>query len=68
MAETRTVQMYTKKAVDKGKGISRADYRAIKHMNKIELTHYLHRIYMRGFEDGKASVAEQSPVMSGTEE
>jgi len=68
MPKTQTVQMYTKEAVDKAKGISHADYKAIKHMNKIELTHYLHRIYTRGFEDGKASVAGQSPVMSGTEE
>lgn len=64
MPKTQTVQMYTKEAVDKAKGISHADYKAIKHMNKIELTHYLHRIYMRGFEDGKK--ASELPEPSGT--
>lgn len=35
----------------------REDYKAVKHMNKEELTAYLERIYKRGFEVGyKAGV------------
>lgn len=37
--------------------MKREDYKAVKHMNKEELTAYLERIYKRGFEVGyKAGV------------
>jgi len=32
--------------------MKRADYKAIKHMNKDQLTHYLSRIYLRGYNKG----------------
>lgn len=41
--------------------IRREDYKKIKHMNKHELTEYLHRIYSRGYEAGmKAAKEEQA--------
>lgn len=39
--------------------MKREDYKAVKHMNKEELTAYLERIYKRGFEVGyKAGVED----------
>lgn len=62
MSDTRKVLVYKPEAVEMAKGISHQDYKAIKHMNKIELAMYLHHIYTRGFEDGARSVANRPPV------
>lgn len=35
--------------------IRRDDYKAIKRMNRGEMSEYLHRVYMRGFKAGKES-------------
>ncbi len=41
MAKTRTVQKYTDKAVERAKQMPKEEYQRVKHMNKIELVHYL---------------------------
>ncbi len=68
MSDTRKVLVYKPEAVEMAKGISHQDYKAIKHMNKIELAMYLHRIYTRGFEDGKTSVTGVRQATPDTEE
>ena len=43
--------------------IKRADYKAVKHMDREALSAYLHRIYSRGYEAGikaTASLAEKA--------
>lgn len=59
-------RIYTDEAVKRAAEISREDYKAIKHMNKVELTHYLSRIYKRGYEAGSVAAqkaaAEQTPA------
>lgn len=40
--------------------LSRADYKAIKHMDKERLTSYLYRIYMRGVERGRELAASEA--------
>lgn len=37
--------------------IRREDYKAVKRMNREQMSEYLNRIYQRGFEAGKESVA-----------
>lgn len=37
--------------------IRREDYKAVKRMNREEMSNYLNRIYQRGVEAGKNSVA-----------
>ena len=37
--------------------MNREDYKAIKHMNKDQLTQYLARVYRRGFEAGYNTAA-----------
>ena len=54
-------RIYTDEAVKRAAEISREDYKAIKHMNKVELTHYLSRIYKRGYEAGSVA-AQQTPA------
>ena len=39
-------------------GLTRADYKTIKHMDKNQLSAYLQRIYLRGYNAGK-EVAEK---------
>lgn len=61
MAKTRTVQKYTDKAIERAGTMSKEEYHRIKHMPKIELVHYLDRLYAaayksgyeKGVEDGK---------------
>lgn len=38
-------------------GIKRADYKAIKSMDRRELTEYLSRVWKRGYEAGRKSLA-----------
>ncbi len=39
--------------------MKRDDYKAVKHMNKDQLTVYLQRVYRRGFEAGVASIVSE---------
>ena len=41
--------------------MKRDDYKAVKHMNKGQMTEYLHRIYLRGFEAGLAAAGYTAP-------
>jgi len=54
MAKTRTVQKYTDQAIERANTMSKAEYQRIKHMNKIELVHYLGQLcdtaYKQGYE------------------
>lgn len=52
MSKGRTVSKYTDQAVSVASQMKREDYKAIKHMNKIELAAYLGRIWRRGYEAG----------------
>jgi len=38
-------------------GIKRDDYKAIKRMDRIQLTEYLTRVWKRGYEAGKKAIA-----------
>lgn len=40
----------------------REDYKAVKHMDKAQMTAYLQRIYMRGYEAGCKAAQEQKPL------
>lgn len=52
MSDTRTVQKYTDKAIERAKSLTKEDYRRIKHMNKIELANYLDHLYALAYSDG----------------
>ena len=41
--------------------MKRNDYKAIKHMNKEQMTMYLHRIYLRGYEAGLRAAGYTAP-------
>ena len=51
--QLRTVQVATKEAIKFAEKMSREDYKAIKHMSKIDLAEYLQRVWRRGYEVGK---------------
>lgn len=40
--------------------IKREDYKAIKHMDRAEMTAYLGRVYMRGYDAGVKALAEKT--------
>ena len=42
--------------------MKREDYKAIKHMNKQQLTAYLQRVFMRGYEAGQKAIAPVAAV------
>lgn len=56
MAETRMVRKYTEQAIQRAQTMSKEDYQRIKHMNKIELVHYLDQLcaaaYKNGYDEG----------------
>ncbi|WP_298031585.1 hypothetical protein [uncultured Dysosmobacter sp.] len=52
MSNTRMVSKFTDQAVAAAAQMKREDYKAVKHMSKIELTAYLGRIWRRGYEAG----------------
>jgi len=49
--------MTTTNPTNQNSGMKRDDYKAIKRMNKAELTAYLSRVYMRGYEAGLKAAA-----------
>ena len=57
--KTRTVQVYTDEAVKAASRMTHDDYKAIKHMSKIDLVAYLTRIYQRGFQAGAAKARKE---------
>ena len=44
--------------------MKREDYKAIKHMDKDQLTAYLTRVYRRGFDAGAAAMVKKSAPAS----
>lgn len=40
--------------------MNREDYKAVKHMDKAQLTAYLERVYRRGFDAGVKAMAEKA--------
>lgn len=55
MSKTRMVKKYTDEAMKQSQQISREDYKAVKHMDKVQMTAYLQRVYRRGYEAGVAA-------------
>ncbi len=72
-SKPRMVKKYTGEAMELSQQISREEYKAIKRMDKVQLTAYLQRIYLRGCMDGVTATAEtaareQKPEETATEE
>lgn len=68
MSKPRMVKKYTDEAMKQSQQISREDYKAIKHMDKVQLTAYLQRVYHRGYMDGVAATAEAAANEQKSEE
>ena len=64
MAE-QDVNKYPNAVVNLAGQMRRDDYRTVKHMNKVELTAYLTRVWRRGYEAGRASVNEADHAEEG---
>jgi hypothetical protein len=48
--------------------MKREDYKAVKHMNKDQLTNYLQRVYTRGYEAGLKAMTgpgTKKPIQTG---
>ena len=52
MAKTRMDKKYTGEVMKQAQQMSREDYKAVKHMDKVQMIAYLQRIYRRGYEAG----------------
>lgn len=64
MSKTRMVKKYTDEAMKQSQQISREDYKAVKHMDKVQLTAYLQRVYKRGYDAGyQAAVKSVAPQL-----
>lgn len=61
--KTRTVQKYTKYAVELAEQMSKEDWQRIKHFGKIEMAMYIQGVYQQGF---KAGVESVKPKVSKT--
>lgn len=74
MSKVVRVMRYSDKAIAAAAGIKREDYKAVKHMDRVQLADYLGRIYRRGYEAGyKASkdemiAAREEPAPKPAEE
>lgn len=62
---TRTVPKFTEEAIARADKVSREDYKAIKHMSKIELVDYMDRVYRRGFEAGREAGLKEAKKEAG---
>ena len=51
----------------KDKGIPREEYRKLKAMNRVELSAYMERIWMRGYRKGQEDALAQKPESSSSE-
>lgn len=57
-------RIYTDEAVKRAAEISREDYKAIKHMDKVALAAYLSRVWKRGYDAGyQAAVKSVAPQL-----
>lgn len=57
-------RIYTDEAVKRAAEISREDYKAIKHMDKVVLAAYLSRVWKRGYDAGyQAAVKSVAPQL-----
>lgn len=57
-------RIYTDEAVKRAAEISREDYKAIKHMDKVALASYLSRVWKRGYDAGyQAAVKSVAPQL-----
>ena len=56
MNGVRTVRKYTEKAIEESALVKREDYKAIKHMDRVQLSHYLQLVYAKGYDAGLMSV------------
>lgn len=52
MSKVVQVKRYSNKDIAAAAGIKREDYKAVKHMDRVQLAYYLGRIYRRGYEAG----------------
>lgn len=52
MDGVRTVRKYTEKAIEESALVKREDYKAIKHMDRVQLSHYLQLVYKKGYDAG----------------
>ena len=52
MGGVRTVRKYTEKAIEESALVKREDYKAIKHMDRVQLSHYLQLVYAKGYDAG----------------
>ena len=55
----KSVQRYTEGALKSSLALDRETYKAIKHMDKVELSNYLESIYRKAYEAGKADKAKE---------
>ena len=53
MSNKRTVQQYTKEAIQAQDQLSHEEYKRIKHMQKIELVYYLKSVWNAGYLKGQ---------------
>ena len=59
MSKAVTVHKYTDNAVADAKELTKEQYKKVKHMDKIQLTNLLRRIYKRGYQDALSVIAAQ---------
>ena len=67
----RTVQKYTKYAVELSEQMSKEDWQKIKHFGKIEMALYIQGVYQQGFKAGVESVkpkVSKTPIEKPSEE
>lgn len=68
MAKTRMDKKYTGEVMKQAQQMSREDYKAVKHMDKVQMIAYLQRIYRRGYEAGvKAEATRQKAEQAAAE-
>lgn len=60
MSNVGTALRFTNKAIERANLIPKEEYKAIKHMNKIELADYLVKVYARGYSDGYRDCKEKN--------
>ena len=60
--------VWSKEAVDYVRKIPREEIKTIKHMSKIELVCYLHEVWQRGYDAGRAAVQNEHGAKDGEAE
>ena len=64
MGKPVTIRRWTKEALEAASKVPREDVKAIKHMTKPELVHYLSTVWQRGFEKGREAGLEEAKATS----